>query len=374
MKIQNMNDSKSLIACLVALALTACGESDLVELQDRELNDARIAVQAPPLGPANPTGGDSGSDAGSDGSGTDGAGTDGSGTDGGSTAGAGTDGGSTAATTDGSTGGSTDGAGTGGDSGTTTGGNSGNGFDLSNYSLVFSDDFRQTTLDATKWNTALTWGPDLVIYDQLQYYVDLQNSPDFGYNPFNLNGEVLTITSVETPESLRAAANEQPWLSGVLTSAGKFDFTYGYVETRVDVEGGRGVWPAFWMLSTEFEGLKPELFIMEFDGSKPDSFFHNYNYQDSDGNLRSPGQWEVTSTEFSEGFHKVGVAWSPEELLFYIDDEPRYRIVGENVSSQDMYLILNLAMGGVWPGAPDGTTPTPASVAIDYVRVYQLNN
>jgi len=368
-----MNYKRTLTVCLVSLALSACGESDLVELQDRELDDARQMAQSPTLGPANPVDGDTGasdSDAGTTGTstgGTTGGSTDG--TTGTATAGS-ADGQTTATGTDGSTGGDTSSPGSG-----NTGGNSGepvNGIDLTSYDLVFEDEFRSPTIDESKWNTALTWGPDLVVYDQLQYYIDLQNSPDFGYNPFNLNGEELTITAVETPENLRAAANEQPWLSGVLTTADKFNFTYGYIETSVDTQEGLGVWPAFWMLSSEFEGLKPELFVMEYNGSKPDSLFHNYNYQDVDGNLRSPGQWEVTSEDFSEGFHKVGVMWSPEELLFYIDDQPRYRIVGENVSKQDMYLILNLAIGGNWPGAPDGTTPTPASIVIDYVRVYQL--
>lgn len=111
---------------------------------------------------------------------------------------------------------------------------------------------------------------------------------------------------------------------------------------------------------------------MEYDGAKPDSVFHNYNYQDEEGNLRSPGQWEVDIPGFSDGFHRIGVAWSPDELLFYIDQQPRYRIVGENVARQNMYLILNLAMGGVWTGAPDATTEAPVSIVVDYVRVYQL--
>lgn len=292
---------------LAMLTLTACGESDLVELQERQLGVARYAAAQAELAAATPTQAEQ-------------------------------------------------------------------GVDLSEYTLVFNDEFQSDTLDRTKWNTALTWGPDLVIYNQMQYFVDVQYDADFGYDPFELDGEVLTISAIETPDDLRSAANEQPWLSGVLTTAGKFDFTYGYVEARLDTQAGRGLWPAFWMLSAEFISLKPEIFIMENDGSQPDSISHNYNYIDSDGNLRSPGQWEVTSPELSEGFHKVGVAWSPQELLFYINDVPSYRIVGENVGSQNMYLILSLAVGGIWPGPPDGTTPEPAQLQVDYVRVYQRND
>lgn len=320
--------TRSVSAALMCVALTACGESDLIALQESQLDDARLAAANPDLGPANPGSGD---DGGSD------------------------------------SGGSTDGGDSGGD-----GGSGDNGIDLSGYDLVFSDEFNGSSLDPLKWNTALSWGPDLAIFEQLQYYVDVQNAPEFGYNPFSLNGENLTISAIETPDNLRSAANEQAWLSGVLTTADKFEFIYGYAEIRVDLEPGRGVWPSFWMLSSEFVELKPELFIMEYDGAKADSVFHNYNYEDSDGNLRSPGQWEVSSSGLSAGFHTVGVQWSPEELLFYLDGQARYRVVGENVSSQNMYMILNLAIGGVWPGAPDGTTAQPASVVIDYVRVHQL--
>jgi beta-glucanase (GH16 family) len=306
----NMKAIRVISPCMIILAsimLTACGESDLIELQERQLGVARYAAAQAELGQA------------------------------------------TAVSPE-------------------------QGVDLSLYNLVFSDEFQSEVLDSTKWNTALTWGPDLVVYNQMQYYIDVQNSPDFGYNPFILDGGILKISAVETPDALRSAANEQPWLSGVLTTADKFDFTYGYVEARVDLQAGRGLWPAFWMLSSEFVDLKPELFVMENDGSRQNSIFHNYNYTDLDGNLRSPGQWEVTSTEFSEGFQNVGVAWSPQELLFYINGVARYRIVGENVSSQNMYLILSLAVGGVWPGAPDGTTPVPAEMLVDYVRIYQRND
>lgn len=308
---------QTVVAGIVLLSLTACGQSDLIDLQERELDDARNASQAPLVGPANPAEPP--------------------------------------------------------DVGIDNPVQSSNSVDLSLYDLAFNDEFQGSSIDADKWNTRLTWGPDVSIFDQHQYYVDVQNSANFGYNPFSFDGETLTISAIETPDALRASANEQAWLSGTLTSANKFEFTYGYIEARVDLQPGRGVWPSFWMLSQEVEGLNPQLFVMEYDGSKPDSIFHNYNYQDIDGNLRSPGQWEVVQPGISEGFHTIGLEWSPQELLYYIDGEPRYRIVGENVSSQDMYLILNLAIGGVWPGAPDGTTAKPATLVVDYVRVYQLH-
>lgn len=243
--------------------------------------------------------------------------------------------------------------------------------DTGDMELLFSDEFNGNEIDSAKWNTALTWGPDLVINNELQYYVDAQSNPDYGYNPFRFDGESLIISSIKTPQNLLTTANNQPYLSGVITSASKFAMTFGYIEARMDFPVGTGMWPAFWMLSSEFKSLKPQLFIAEGNGAEPESVFHNYNYHDADGNLRSPGQWQVTQQDFAEGFHTLGVSWKSEELLFYIDGEPRYRIVGENIPKQAMYLIANLAVGGVWAGAPDSSTTYPAKLKIDYIRAYR---
>ncbi|ASJ72371.1 glycoside hydrolase family 16 protein [Granulosicoccus antarcticus] len=305
--------STSAAICLVALLLSGCGESDLLSLQEQELEAARLESGELAADPANP---------------------------------------------DVENGSQED--------------VSNPHMELSDYELVFADDFRDDSLDPSKWNTTLSWGPDLLIHDQLQYYVDSQTNPGFGYDPFSFDGEQLSILASETPESLRASANEQPWLSGVLTTAGKFDFQYGYVEARMQVPQGQGVWPAFWMLGSDYTDVKPELYVMEFDGSRAESIFLNYRYEDESGQINDTLRWEESFVAAATGFHQYGVAWSPGELLFYIDRQPRYRIIGERVASQDMYLILNLAMGGVWPGPVGQTTGSPVALVIDYVRAYQL--
>ena len=249
--------------------------------------------------------------------------------------------------------------------------------DPDEYTLVFSDEFRGLSLDGTRWNTALPWGPDVTINDERQYYADVLGPDPVERSPFSFDGESLAISATEvsaapdTPEAQRAAANGSTWLSGVLTTAGKFDFTYGYAEARIDLPEGQGIWPAIWMLGAEPVDLRPQLYVMERDGGRPDSVFHNYEYVDADGNLRSPGQFEVTEEGLSDGFHTVGVAWSPGRFLFLLDGVPRYAIEGDDVSSQDMYLVLGLAVGGTWPGDPDETTPSPSDWTIDYVRVWQ---
>ena len=248
------------------------------------------------------------------------------------------------------------------------------GVDLSEYELIFSDEFNGQELDSLKWSTALPWGSELTINGELQYYIDILQNPDIGYNPFSFDGEALIINAIPTPDYLKSSANDQSYLSGTISSADKFDMTFGYIEARMDFPAGAGLWPAFWMLSSEFVDLRPQLFIAEGDGARSNSVFHNYNYHDEEGNLRSPGQWQVSQETLSEGFHTFGVKWSAEELLFYVDGEPHYQVVGENVSKQAMYLIANLAVGGVWAGSPNAETQFPAQLKIDYIRAYSSLN
>ena len=157
---------------------------------------------------------------------------------------------------------------------------------LQDYTLVFSDEFNGNTLDTSKWNTAYLWGTDLFINSEEQYYVDVNNDPEFGFNPFSFDGENLSINSIRTPEALKPKALNQPYLSGVITSYDAFKFTYGYVEARAKVPYGTGLWPAFWLLNAYYVDDEPEIDIMEFIGDDQDVVYHTYHYYDSDDVLR----------------------------------------------------------------------------------------
>ncbi len=243
--------------------------------------------------------------------------------------------------------------------------------DLTGFELVFNETFNGESLDTDNWTTAFRWGPDLVVNDEEQYYVDALNNPAFGFNPFSLDGSTLTISAINTPDELLESANQQPYLSGVLTTADRFAFTHGIVEMRARIPAGTGLWPQFWMLPDVFEGLRPQVFIMEARGDRPDTVFHSYKYQDSNDDLQTTGVLESTGTDFSADFHSYAVQWSPGELVFYIDGTEFQRVTTENVASQDMYMIVNLAVGGFFAGSPDETTPFPAQMVIDHVRVFQ---
>ncbi len=242
---------------------------------------------------------------------------------------------------------------------------------LQDYALVFSEEFDGNTLDASKWNTAYLWGADLFINSEEQYYVDVNNDPDFGFNPFSFDGENLTINAIRTPEALKSKALDQPYLSGVITSYDAFKFTYGYVEARAKVPYGKGLWPAFWLLNAYYVDDEPEIDIMEFIGDDQDVVYHTYHYYDSNDVLRSTKSAPTVGVDYTADFHTYAVEWKPGTLVFYVDGVEQHRIVDPKVSQQEMYVIANTAIGGWWPGSPDETTPFPAKYQIDYIRVYQ---
>ena len=247
-----------------------------------------------------------------------------------------------------------------------------NTIDLSGFELIFNENFDNGEINPDKWSTALRFGPDVIVNDEEQYYVDILNDPEFGYNPFRMDSDTLAIGANVTPEGLVESANNQPFVSGVLSTADRFEFTHGIAEIRAQIPAGTGLYPQFWMLPDEFIGLRPQTFIMEARGDDPSTVFHTYKYQDADDNLQTPGTAQTQGDDFSAGFHTYAVEWSPGELIFYIDGTETHRINSENIASQDMYLIINLAVGGFFAGSPDENTTFPAELIIDHVRVFQL--
>ena len=242
---------------------------------------------------------------------------------------------------------------------------------LDGYELVFSDEFNGTELDSSKWVTQYLWGDELVINSEEQHYVDIQNKPDFGFNPFSFDGESVTISSIRTPDNLVDKAFGQQYLSGVMTSYDAFKFTYGYVEARAQLPYGKGLWPAFWLLNAYYVDDKPEIDIMEFIGDDQDVVYHTYHYYDSEGELRSTHSEPSIGRDWTNGWHTYAVEWLPGTIIFYVDGIEEHRVVDAKVSQQDMYIIANTALGGWWPGSPDESTNFPVEYKLDYIRAYQ---
>lgn len=244
-----------------------------------------------------------------------------------------------------------------------------NGFAPAGYTQVFSEEFQGNTIDQSKWNTSYRWGPNWIINQEQQYYVDTNNNPNFGHSPFEFDGEHLTINAIRTPGHLWGSANSQPWLSGTLTTFGKFKMRYGYVEMRARLPGGQGLWPAFWLLNQHDHDRQPEIDVVEMVGRDPHTVYHTYHYYEN-WVLRSTPSFPVTGPDYSADFHTYGMRWEPGRITWYVDGRETHRLDDGNVSWEEMYLIVNLAVGGVWNGNADGSTPSPARFTIDYIRAF----
>lgn len=238
------------------------------------------------------------------------------------------------------------------------------------YRLVFSDEFNGSSVDGSKWNTRYRWGPNWIINNERQYYVDRLANPDFGHSPLSFDGSNMVISAIRTPDHLRSSANSQPWLSGAMTTYNKFRMRYGYVEMRAQLPRGQGLWPAFWLLHQNDNERRPEIDVVEMLGRDPNVVYQTYHHFEN-YNLRSTPSYQARGADYSSGFHTYGMRWEPGRVIWYVDGRETNRYENGNVSSEDMYLLLNLAVGGQWSGEPNDNTPSPSQFKIDYVRAYQ---
>lgn len=173
------------------------------------------------------------------------------------------------------------------------------------------------------------------------------------------------------------------YTSARLQTKGLFATAYGQIQASIKIPAGRGLWPAFWALGQGIDTIGwpncGEFDVMESLGNDP---FTAY------GSLHGPqpgaadGQYGLSATVHSRtslaaGFHVYGVSWSPNQIVFMLDGVPYATRTPASLAhgqgwvfNQSFFLLLNLAVGGKWPGSPDLGTPFPATMLVDWVRVY----
>ena len=242
------------------------------------------------------------------------------------------------------------------------------------WQLVFEDDFTGSELDTDNWVTCHWWndeGCTIASNDELEWY-----RPD---NVFLRDGKLVLSArkeSVTAPDGREFAYTSGMVSTGTDTyksEAHKFTFKHVYVEMRARVPGGKGLWPALWLLPDDYESL-PEIDVMEILGDKPNELHMNFHYLDDEGNRNSEGHtW--TSPEPLTDWHVYGLDWQPRGITWYLDGNKRNHYTAEEkyVPDEPMYLIANLAVGGEWPGIPDADTTFPSDFEIDFIRVWMRN-
>jgi len=298
-------------------------------------------------------------------------------------------------------------------------------YEKAGYELVFSDEFNGGSLNPARWNAQLRWDGDWngerfeyrVINGEDQFYVnplsDDQEHLDTvlpAYNPMQFDGERLAIRAKKNPLKtsdaqktfgpLRDIVKQQTFMSGVISTYDKFYRKYGYFEARIKIPHHDGTFPAFWLFHQNRRGegtQKTEIDIMENLGHAPWYIYNSFHY--FEGVTRSyggrhkfvkplPSGQIYSGTDYSENFHTYAVKWEPGRIAWYIDDQKVSEVYSEAANYEELYLQINLAMGGNWtnfpsnaggngrasgnhfPNANDLAAFADPALEIDYVRVY----
>lgn len=218
--------------------------------------------------------------------------------------------------------------------------------------LVWSDEFEGTSLDKTKWQARPT---NLPPNGELQAFTD---------RPVNLgvgNGNLAI-------RAWKEAYGGKQYTSARVDTKKLFEFTFGRVEARMKIPSGQGLWTAFWgMGNDDWEVGWPA--CGEFDVVEAINSDHN-----AVASLHAPGYnksiWQAFP-DIYDGFHTFGMEWKPGEFIWTYDGKEYARQQRGAPFDHPFYLILTLSVGGDWPGPPNANTVFPASLLVDYVRVYE---
>ncbi len=237
--------------------------------------------------------------------------------------------------------------------------------------LVMADEFDiEGAPNPAMWTYDIGRGPndDGWGNQELQYYTNRSEN-------VRVQNGYLIITAIE--ESFEGAS----YTSGRITTKNLFDQQYGRFEARMRLPYGKGMWPAFWLLGSNIDEVGwpqcGEIDVMENAGSSPatvSSAVHGPGYN---AGLAITKEYELEETRVDTEFHVYGIEWSPGRINFYVDDALYHSITPEDVTGDwvfdngEFYILLNLAVGGVFDGNPDDDTVFPQSMIVDYIRVYQ---
>ncbi len=246
----------------------------------------------------------------------------------------------------------------------------------SRWTLVWNDEFNQpdgSRPDSTKWVAEVGghgWGNH-----ELEYYTDRPQNA-------SIEDGKLVIRALREDYTGKDGVTKQ-YTSARLKTEGKFARRYGRFEARIKIPYGQGIWPAFWMLGDDISKVDwpncGEIDIMENIGKEPSTVhgtIHGPEYNGANGlgnpySLPAPGR-------FADNFHLFAVEWETDTIRFYVDStlyatrsRSELRPNQKWVFDHPFFLLLNVAVGGDWPGNPDSTTHFPQTMLVDYIRVYR---
>lgn len=236
---------------------------------------------------------------------------------------------------------------------------------IEGWSLVWHDEFDAEEIDRQNWTFDIGgggWGNG-----EMQYYTDRSENA-------RLENGLLVIEAVQEKYS------GSYYTSARLKSQGLQEFQYGRLEARLKVPEGKGFWPAFWMLGSNFLQVGwpecGEIDIMEYVGKEPDLIMGTLHGPGYSGALGFSG-WNRQTYNIADDFHTFGIEWDEDQITWFYDGEAYHTMKREDVGSrpwvfdQPFFFILNLAVGGTLGGMVSPDTVFPSQYLVDYVRVYE---
>ncbi|MBL7874034.1 MAG: glycoside hydrolase family 16 protein [Cyclobacteriaceae bacterium] len=229
--------------------------------------------------------------------------------------------------------------------------------------LVWSDEFSGAELNSNNWGFDLGNGCNSGVCgwgnNELETYTNL---------PANIRVENGTV-------KITALSSVGNYTSARIKTQEKVAVTYGRIDVRAKLPKGQGIWPAIWMLGENITSVGwpacGEIDIMELVGHQPQTTHGTVHYN-KEGYKSSTGSSSLTTGNFSDQFHVFTLIWERDKMTWYVDNKS-FKTFKPDVSAftKPFFFILNVAVGGNWPGPPDDTTVFPQEMAVDYVRVFQ---
>ena len=249
------------------------------------------------------------------------------------------------------------------------------------WTLAWSDEFNGpagSPVDGTKWVAEVGNGSNGWGNHQREYNTGSTKNASMD----GAGNLVITALRESLGKRYRCWYGECQYTSARLKTQGKFEQAYGRFEARIRVPFGQGIWPAFWMLGNNIQSAGwpacGEIDIMEHIGREPYNVYGTIHGPGYSGAAGIGAPYTLTSARFTDGFHVFAVEWEPNQIRWYVDGQlyqtrtPADLPTGSAwVFDHPHFIILNLAVGGYWPGDPDSTTVFPQKLYVDYVRVYR---
>jgi beta-glucanase (GH16 family) len=250
-------------------------------------------------------------------------------------------------------------------------------WDSREWTLLWSDEFEGaagTPINAENWTCEIGgqgWGNQ-----EYEYYTTRTENVSL-----DGDGSLAIVARQETVPESRCWYGTCEYSSARCITEGKVEFTYGRVEARIKIPFGQGIWPAFWMLGANFRQAgwpnSGEIDILENIGKEPKTVHGTVHGPQYSGGAGIGGSYNIDEN-FADDFHVFAIDWDVDAIRWYVDGNLYNKFTPADLGNRkwvfdhDFFILLNVAVGGVWPGYPDETTTFPQTMLVDYVRVYQL--